>query len=399
MVVMLITVLNIMVAIALPMWSGMIRRDKEEELISRGLQYAEAIRVFQRRFGRLPVQLDELVKVEPRSIRRLWEDPMTGKNGLDPDLRRHPAGRGGFPRHRPANRTAAAAGTGPIPQTPPGTTDDENLPPPVGPIRGVRSRATGEAFKVFLDQSDYSSWEFRSDLFSRFRAAPSENGIPRVSALTLGRPFRYSNPGAGQGPGQFPTAGRPRKARRPGRRSRRCESQPALSACRTQPAKRNDAVELPTVRIRRWPHAGDLPLPEPATGGSAGADLRAAIDEELILAPGGRALVPTGFSVEIPAGWEGQVRPRSGLAVAVRSDAAQLARAPSTATIAARFGCSWSITVPSRSPCAAASGSRSWSSHPPRVSVSSKSRSSCRARAARAASARPVAAESARLRR
>jgi dUTP pyrophosphatase len=73
-------------------------------------------------------------------------------------------------------------------------------------------------------------------------------------------------------------------------------------------------VELPTVRIRRWPHAGDLPLPEPATGGSAGADLRAAIDDELVLPPGGRALVPTGFSVEIPAGWEGQVRPRSGLA-------------------------------------------------------------------------------------
>ena len=62
MVVMLITVLNIVVAIALPLWSGMIRRDKEEELISRGLQYAEAIRVFQRRFGRLPVQLDELSK-------------------------------------------------------------------------------------------------------------------------------------------------------------------------------------------------------------------------------------------------------------------------------------------------------------------------------------------------
>ena len=73
-------------------------------------------------------------------------------------------------------------------------------------------------------------------------------------------------------------------------------------------------MDLPTVRIRRWPHAGDLPLPAPATAGSAGADLRAAVDEELILAPGGRALVPTGFSVEIPAGWEGQVRPRSGLA-------------------------------------------------------------------------------------
>ncbi len=74
------------------------------------------------------------------------------------------------------------------------------------------------------------------------------------------------------------------------------------------------ADAAPVVRVRRWPHAGDLPLPEPATAGSAGADLRAAVGEEVVLAPGGRALVPTGFSLEIPAGWEGQVRPRSGLA-------------------------------------------------------------------------------------
>jgi dUTP pyrophosphatase len=74
------------------------------------------------------------------------------------------------------------------------------------------------------------------------------------------------------------------------------------------------AAEPPTVRVRRWPHARDLPLPEPATAGSAGADLRAAVAAELVIAPGQRALVPTGFSVEIPAGWEGQVRPRSGLA-------------------------------------------------------------------------------------
>lgn len=74
------------------------------------------------------------------------------------------------------------------------------------------------------------------------------------------------------------------------------------------------ADSTPVVRVRRWPHAGELPLPEPATAGSAGADLRAAVSEEVVIAAGGRALVPTGFSVEIPAGWEGQVRPRSGLA-------------------------------------------------------------------------------------
>ncbi len=193
MVVMLITVMNIVAAIVLPLWSGMIRRDKEEELISRGLQYAEAIRVFQRRFGRLPVQLDELVKVEPRSIRRLWEDPMTGKADWVLILDGVPQG---AQQVDPATGKPLPSGTG-GPQTPPGSTDEEPPPQPIGPIRGVRSRATGEAFHVFLDQSDYSAWEFRSDLFTRFRGAPSENGMPRISALTLGRPFRFS---AGNGP-------------------------------------------------------------------------------------------------------------------------------------------------------------------------------------------------------
>ena len=68
------------------------------------------------------------------------------------------------------------------------------------------------------------------------------------------------------------------------------------------------------VRVRRLPAARDLPLPAPASPGSAGVDLRAALAEELLLPPGGRALVPTGLVLEIPPGWEGQVRPRSGLA-------------------------------------------------------------------------------------
>jgi dUTP pyrophosphatase len=70
-----------------------------------------------------------------------------------------------------------------------------------------------------------------------------------------------------------------------------------------------------TLRVRRLPHAGDLEAPKVASAGSAGLDLRAAVDEPRVLEPGERMLVPTGFSVEIPLGWEGQVRPRSGLAL------------------------------------------------------------------------------------
>jgi dUTP pyrophosphatase len=69
------------------------------------------------------------------------------------------------------------------------------------------------------------------------------------------------------------------------------------------------------VRIRRLPTARDLPLPSPASPGSAGVDLRAAVEGELVIRPGERLLVPTGVVLEIPPGWEGQVRPRSGLAL------------------------------------------------------------------------------------
>ncbi|HUD73170.1 MAG TPA: dUTP diphosphatase [Dongiaceae bacterium] len=73
--------------------------------------------------------------------------------------------------------------------------------------------------------------------------------------------------------------------------------------------------EGPRVALRRLPGNDDLPLPAPATAGSSGVDLRAALREDLVLRPGERRLVPTGFAVAIPDGYEGQVRPRSGAAL------------------------------------------------------------------------------------
>jgi dUTP pyrophosphatase len=70
-----------------------------------------------------------------------------------------------------------------------------------------------------------------------------------------------------------------------------------------------------TVRVRRLPHSEGLPLPDYATTGAAGADLYAAIEQDLCLEPGGREAVPTGLALEIPEGYEGQLRPRSGLAL------------------------------------------------------------------------------------
>ena len=68
------------------------------------------------------------------------------------------------------------------------------------------------------------------------------------------------------------------------------------------------------VRVLRLPHNLDLPLPSRRTAGSAGFDLASA-EPDFILAPGERRLVATGLAIELPPGVEGQVRPRSGLAL------------------------------------------------------------------------------------
>ena len=69
------------------------------------------------------------------------------------------------------------------------------------------------------------------------------------------------------------------------------------------------------VKVRVLAHGEGLPLPAWQTAGAAGADLRAAVIEPLLLPPGQRVVVPTGIALALPSGWEAQVRPRSGLAV------------------------------------------------------------------------------------
>lgn len=73
----------------------------------------------------------------------------------------------------------------------------------------------------------------------------------------------------------------------------------------------------PILRFLRLADNPDLPLPEYATQGAAGFDLRACVpaDAPVTISPGGRALISSGFAVATPPGWELQVRPRSGLAV------------------------------------------------------------------------------------
>jgi type II secretory pathway pseudopilin PulG len=211
----IITILGIAVAAAIPLWSAQIRRDKEEELISRGFQYAEAIRVFQKRFGRLPNRLEDLIKIEPRSIRQLWKDPMTdsGAWGVIVEL----PGRGMIALDSRTGQPLAPVdldGDGrPDQLPPPAEPPEDGGTVAVGPIHGVKSLGQGEAFHKLFDKEDYGDWEFTVEMLQTAVAKPGPSGLPpRANALTIGRPFRYPPPGSlapGTEPGGAPGGRQP----------------------------------------------------------------------------------------------------------------------------------------------------------------------------------------------
>ena len=82
-----------------------------------------------------------------------------------------------------------------------------------------------------------------------------------------------------------------------------------------KPQTETNAMENPIIKCIQLPHAKDLPLPSYQTQEAAGMDVRVALTKEIRLAPGERALVPTGLIMAIPQGYEVQIRPRSGLAI------------------------------------------------------------------------------------
>jgi type II secretory pathway pseudopilin PulG len=206
-----VAVINVLVAASLPYWSHVIQRDKEEELVSRGLQYAEAIRIFQIKNHRLPVRLDELILSKPRFIRQLWKDPMTddGKWGLifqggDQPVQPQPPGtgtdgRGGSQMNNTGGQKGGSTNPGDT-----GTADDPNQPPKkgdevaVGPLLGVYSKSHKESLLVFNGRNRYDEWRFTFDLLQAVRAVPPgggaavPGGMPGAAPMPMrwiGRPF------------------------------------------------------------------------------------------------------------------------------------------------------------------------------------------------------------------
>ncbi len=174
-----VAVLNVMVAVALPLWTQQIQREKEEELIFRGLQYAEAIRVFQQRAGRYPVRLEELLEIQPRSIRQLWKDPMTESGEWDLIV----AQTAGQARGRNLTPQAQAEQR---PRRRRGRRQPETVT--IGPISGVRSKSTEKAIKVWMGGDTHNAWVFTAEVLPIAPSAPGER-IPSLNSRWVGRPF------------------------------------------------------------------------------------------------------------------------------------------------------------------------------------------------------------------
>jgi type II secretory pathway pseudopilin PulG len=193
--VVIITIMNIVLAAVLPLWSQAIRRNQEEELIFRGLQYAEAIRVFHNRFQRWPTRLEELVEVKPRSIRQLWKDPMTddGKWQLIFE------GREQVPLTPQPGPDGQPTGRSPIK---PGTAGLDQQGQSFGPIKGVYSRSTKKSILIWSGRQEYDQWRFNADMlsgggFQSFQGAGIKTGTPGapagqslLSVRWIGRPWR-----------------------------------------------------------------------------------------------------------------------------------------------------------------------------------------------------------------
>lgn len=154
-----IAILSILIAAVAPAISTIMRRERELELIFRGKQYARAVALFQRRFGRYPTSLKEMYENRPRTIRKLWKDPMC--NCADWHL---------LIQGQPDAAPSADQGGG-LTNRPPSTFEDARRTTPsifgpreetknVGPIAGVRSKVHKEALREWRGRRFYDEWRF-----------------------------------------------------------------------------------------------------------------------------------------------------------------------------------------------------------------------------------------------
>jgi len=173
-----LTVMAILVAAILPLASAESQRDKEAELIFRGFQYAEGIRTFHRRYGRYPNTLKEMFEMRPRTLRKLWKDPMTNSDkwGLITaagapvtTTLTAPPGGGLAPARTPT--PAPTPTVSPFSSSSGGFGSTGSQPP--GPIMGVYSTSKKKGYRLFSGRENYNEWQFTEQtLLSQASSVP-----------------------------------------------------------------------------------------------------------------------------------------------------------------------------------------------------------------------------------
>ncbi len=180
-------VMAIFLTVAVETVSFQQKREKEDELIFRGNQMAEGVRLFKARFSRYPIKLEELATAKPRVLRQKWADPMTGKADWVPVI----LGEDGTtviptpipgatpqptvqPTPQPSDDDSSGGSTGLTPHA--GSSKDTR-----GPIIGVKSRVCENSIKLYLGHTNYCDWKFFYD--------PSKLQLPaNPAAVTTPKP-------------------------------------------------------------------------------------------------------------------------------------------------------------------------------------------------------------------
>ncbi len=181
-----LTVMSVMIAALLPLASAEAQRDKEEELIFRGTQYAEGIRVFRRRYGRYPSALKEMYDLRPRTVRKLWKDPITNSDDwgiVSPTVGAPLPGQRGEGAVKPPGAPGSMMPTPtPVPTPSPtpssgfGSSGPGAAGAAAGPVAGVYSKSSKKGYRIYQGREAYNEWRFTEQTLMQQTGAPTVPG-------------------------------------------------------------------------------------------------------------------------------------------------------------------------------------------------------------------------------
>jgi type II secretory pathway pseudopilin PulG len=221
MLIMVIAIMSIMMGVAVQSVSFQMQREREAELIFRGKQYVEAIRIYKAKYGRNPMRMKELWEADPKVIRKKWKDPMTGSEnwgivfmGQEKQVGGRPNVGLGTPLPTGTPGFGGRRGRGQDPNALPNGVHRNEEGELIGPIVGVHSTSCDESIKVYEGRTTYCEWRFflKPDQQQGGRGGrPGGQPGGRPGGVTSGGGYHAGDPppGSETTPNPYPT-GTPR---------------------------------------------------------------------------------------------------------------------------------------------------------------------------------------------